>query len=280
VQHGADATVHADDVDEEIHDLTFRNHTWFIGSGVRYHVLHFLLDRIAANKEMYNRRDPEYVRTGAGRSTRANCPVYLGILCYGEALRSAAAANLDIDPYVTDLFQILDKILDSSEAEPTGWEDSERPFAYLAELIVHQLREIGVHAMCANLDDGEPGRLYRQTAWAWALATFALATKDTALADTLRRQLASEFLNWMLQLWHGARESVSFAPFDFNPFTADYAKLRPFATCLAEEFRHVLRNRLGDTDVSFESLYAGLDHGKSWVSRENLQEVLDSMGEN
>lgn len=148
--------------DRRLIATTFENPKWYCYTNAHYPLIITAVNKIESGTldDRYNTTDENYI-ANQGVSRRATCPIYLATKLEVLAIEAAIKAGHSGDLYVSDLFQLLQRILGHSKFDPSALTASDgkriarTPYSYLAEEVLRDFGDLARLAVKASVDRQE-----------------------------------------------------------------------------------------------------------------------------
>ena len=177
------------DSDRALMAATFENPQWYHDANAHYPLIITAINTIEGGEldTLYNRPDENYVAT-QGVSKRATCPLYLAIKAEVIAIGSAIDEGVEEDFYISDLWQILEKIHNHTKYDPSLsvglWPVPYTPYSYLIneitsdfESLTEKAIKISVARNKGSLQDSAPSMIGKTLVGMWCLKPHANPSK-------------------------------------------------------------------------------------------------------
>lgn len=193
---------------------TFENPRWYHDTNAHYPLIITAINKIESGTldDRYNRPDENYVAK-QGVSKRATCPIYLAAKMEALAIEVAIKAGSGEDFYISDLFQILQKILDHSSFDPTsstapaGMRAPYTPYSYLVEGTVRDLQDLTETAVQESVkrhngppEDAKPNRSDRIVVSMWSFCLWELMNELNRIDPVIVEELVESYFWFMFAL--------------------------------------------------------------------------------
>lgn len=202
------------DHDKKLIAATFQDPDWYHDTNAHYPLIITAINKIQSGMfdESYNRPDENYA-TRQGVSKRATCPLYLAAKAEVLAISAAITAGSEKDFYVSDLFQILQKIFDHSKFDPScfhvpaGMQSEYTPYSYLISNIVRDIENLTEMAVQESVrshkgapGDTNPNRIGIDLVRMWSFCLWAIMGEPNRLDPVLRDSLVESYFLFLFTL--------------------------------------------------------------------------------
>lgn len=197
--------------DKKLIANTFENPDWYHDTNAHYPLIITAINKIqdGALDESYNRPDENYV-ANQGVSKRANCPLYLAVKTEVLAINAAVTAGSDKDLYVSDLFQILQKIFDHSKFDssglkvPGGTLVEYTPYSFLLKNIVDDIENLTETAVQESVkrhsgppEHIKPSEIGIVLVRMWSFSLWEIMGEPNKLDPALRDNIVESYFRFM-----------------------------------------------------------------------------------
>lgn len=186
--------------EQNLLEKTILNPMWYIENRVDYDLLFLAIERIDSGQLdlSYNSNNNIYMNR-QGQNTRISCPVFLFIELHSEMLEKAIDAGLlDKDYYVTDLYDVFDRVFKHFEYDENVWnspyanKEAPTPYFYLLNLSLRKIEYL-VDKAYQRFNSVENEMLERLiNVWRMTLKVIIDSKKDLPddfVSDSLREYL-------------------------------------------------------------------------------------------
>jgi len=259
--------------DKKLITVTFQDPDWYHDTNAHYPLIITAINKIqgGALDESYNRPDENYAAR-QGVSKRATCPIYLAVKTEVLAIDRALKVGSAKDFYVSDLFQILQKILDHSKVDPfcanipTGTQAEDTPYSFLIENIVRDIDNLTETAVQQSVnrhndapENTRPSRIGINLVRMWSFSLWEIMGEPNKLDSVLRDSLVESYFRFLFALGWQPSEVL-----DLNG--QNVKNLNHWRDLLLKELKERLRSpKQGHLDV-IRSVLAHLDFGKPFIA--------------
>jgi hypothetical protein len=252
---------------------TFQNPDWYHDTNAHYPLIITAINNIQAGTldESYNRPDENYV-AHQGVSKRANCPIYLAVKTEVLAINAALNAGSERDFYVSDLFQILQKIFDHTKIDysvpliPNGMQAEYTPYSFLIESIVRDLEDLTEAAVQESVkrqngapENTKPSLIGATLVRMWSFSLWEIMGEPNKLDRVLLDRIVESYFGFLFAL--------GWQPSEVLYLNCQGVKnLNHWRDLLLKELKERLRSpKQGHLEV-IRRVLANLDQGKPFIA--------------
>jgi hypothetical protein len=257
--------------EKELIESTFLNPDWYHAANAHYPLIITAVNKIQSGEldAAYNRPDENYLAR-QGVSRRSRCPVYLAIKTEVMAIERAIELGNEKDFYISDLFQILQKVFEHSTfdvvaTQTCGPRADHTPYSYLIETIASDLESLteeavrqSVKTSLASGEEPKPTQNGIILLRMWSFSICLLMGKPGHIDPALRDQIVDRYFRFLFALGFEPSEIV-FAGAN-RPDNLNHWR-RP----LLKELRDGLRNPGQEIFTTLHSVFRSLDMGKPFI---------------
>jgi len=261
------------DFERKLFESTFQNPDWYHKTQSHYPLIISSIEKLrsGAIDIEYNQNGRNY-ETDQGISSRSNCSIYLAIKTHVVAVKEAIKKRVDLDFYITDLWDVFREILRRSSYQSFTWEselsnsDHPTPFAYLLYEINHDLKDLSREALeiATNKNDQKwivnlPGSLAKQISKTWSFCVWDIARSKGNVSDLFRDRVINSCFEFILKL--------GFQPSEIYllPIPANVEGLNAWRDLYLDQIRRRFRGGDLQEKLILKNAIDLLDIGKKYV---------------
>jgi hypothetical protein len=261
------------DQDRKLIAATFQSPDWYHGTNAHYPLIITAINKIQGGTldESYNRPDENYAAR-QGVSKRATCPLYLAVKTEVLAINAALTAGSEKDFYVSDLFQILQKIFDHSKFDssssnvPVGMQAEYTPYSFLIENIVRDIDDLTETAVQESVrrhigapEDTRPSRIGIDLVRMWSFSLWEIMGEPNKLDPVLRDSIVESYFRFLFALGWQPSEVL-----DLNG--QNVKNLNHWRDRLLKELKERLQSPEQGSLDAVRNVLAHLDFGKPFIA--------------
>lgn len=173
---GKEPTYYSDEF-RKLNELTLLDPEWYTKTRADYPLQIVAWETIHSGKldDLYNINGRSY-ELSQGRSLRANCLIYLSLKLQVLAIRQGIEKDFEADYYISNLWQLLQLILQHSKYDPMVWEnklansEAPTPYAYLIKEICEDFEALSRECITESFKKKRPlRRIADDLAQGWAI---------------------------------------------------------------------------------------------------------------
>ena len=252
---------------------TFENPHWYHDTNAHYPLIITAINRIESGEldTLYNQSDENYVAT-QGVSKRATCPLYLSIKGEVIALGAAVHEGVEEDFYISDLWQILEKIYSHSKYDPSQtkaaevWPVPYTPYSYLMNEITSDLESLTEKAIQASVArnagpqlDSTPSMTGKTLVRMWCLSVWELMSESNRMNPAHVDQIVERYFRCMFALGWQTTEVL------YN-VGQSVTSLNAWRDLFLEELQSCLNHPKQEHFTVLHRVFKALDWGKPFIS--------------
>jgi hypothetical protein len=202
------------DIDKTLIESTFEEPDWYHDTYAHYPLIITVMNVIESGTfdDAYNRVDENYVAT-QGISKRAKCPLFLASKTEVMALYAAVGMGSEKDFYISDLWQIVQKIYSRSKydrvaAESTlGIYDPYTPYSFLLNEIMNDFENLTEEAVRKSVEkekyapqNAKPARTGKELVRFWFLSLWEVMGRTDAINPAHLDAMVERYFRFMFAL--------------------------------------------------------------------------------
>lgn len=202
------------DLDKKLIESTFEDPDWYHDTYAHYPLIITVMNVIESGTldVAYNRVDENYVAT-QGISKRAKCSLFLAIKTQVMALDAAVEMGSEKDFYISDLWQIVQKIYSRSKydvvaAQPTlGIYDPYTPYSFLLNEIMDDFENLTRQAVRKSVEkdkyapqDAKPMPTGKELVRFWFLSIWEVMDRTNAINPAHLDSMVERYFRFMFAL--------------------------------------------------------------------------------
>lgn len=250
---------------------TFEQPHWYHDTNAHYPLIISAINKIESGEldTLYNRPDENYVAT-QGVSKRATCPLYLAIKAEVIAISSAIEESVEEDFYISDLWQILEKIYNHAKYDPSlsvgVWPVPYTPNAYLLNEItsdLESLTEKSIQSSVAKnkgpLEDSAPSMTGETLVKMWCLSVWELMSEPDRMSPDHVDQIVERYFRCMFALGWQTTEVI------YN-VGQSVPSLNTWRNLFLEELKDCLQHSKQEHITVLHRVFKSLDWGKPFIA--------------
>jgi len=260
------------DTDRRVIEATFEDPEWYHDANAHYPLIITAINKIESGElnGPYNQEDESYV-ADQGVSKRSTCPVYLAIKTEVMAIGAAIDAGVDKDFYISDLWQILEKIYshakyDSSLTQKAGGLQAPlTPYSYLMNEIATDFEALTERAVQSSVErnqepheDSRAGMTGGTLVRMWCLSIWELMSVPNRIDPVLLDQIVERYFRFMFALGWQTTE-ILYTTGQSVPTLNEWRDL------LFKEFKGCVGRARQEHFTVLHRVFKDLDFGKGFI---------------
>ena len=260
------------DLDKKLIESTFEDPNWYHDTYAHYPLIITVMNAIEGGTldAAYNRVDENYVAT-QGISKRARCPLFLAIKTEVMALQAAVDAGSEEDFYISDLWQIVQKIYSRSRYDVVaarstlGIYDPYTPYSFLLNEIMDDFENLTGEAVRKSIEKdkdaskcAKPTRTGEELVRFWFLSIWELMERTDGINPAHLDSIVERYFRFMFALGWQPSEVLA-APGQSAP------NLNAWRDLLCSQIKDSTIIKSGHF-TALHRVFGHLDRGKPFIS--------------
>ncbi|MBI5360695.1 MAG: hypothetical protein HZA48_08960 [Planctomycetes bacterium] len=195
---------------KKLNELTFQNPEWYTKTSADYTLLIVACEAINSGRldEIYNHNGRSY-EWRQGKSSRANCPIWLSLKTQVLAIQEGIAKNSKPNYCVSNLADLFHVILPHSKYDPMVWKDEmanpefPTPYAYLLYEICSDYNMLSRDCICKSHSgiNRSLGVNADDLAQSWTRCIEYISKQyNKNVGQDFQEQIVRQYLEFILQL--------------------------------------------------------------------------------
>ena len=272
-RYGGIEHVQYTDPERKLIEATFENPGWYRDTNAHYPLIITAMNKIESGEldGPYNQPDENYAAR-QGVSKRSTCPVYLAIKTEVLALSAAIDAGVEKDFYISDLWQILEKIYSHSKYDTAlakgagGLLAPYTPYSYLMHEIASDFETLVEMSVRTSIEknqgapeDSKPSMTGETLVRMWCSSIWELMSEPNRIDPVLLDQIVERYFRLMFALGWQPTEVL---------YTSGQSvpSLNSWRDLFFEEFEDCISHVEQEQFTALHPVFKYLDSGKPFIS--------------